>query len=93
MREIGVSVQGVALDYGAARAVAQSLAERAAGESMLVAWFDGRSGAGHPEVQECTGNKPGWLAYAESRGGNLRVNVNHHEFVFIFTAGAESQGG
>ncbi len=86
MREVEVSVHGVALDYAAARAVAQSLAEKANDEAMLVAWFDGKTGAGHPEVHECTGNKPGWLAYAESHGGNLRVNINDHEFVFIFVS-------
>ena len=50
---------------------------------MLVVWYDGATGKGHPDAQECTG-KPGWLAYAESHGGDIRVNINHHEFVFIF---------
>lgn len=87
MREVEVNVQGVSLDYAAARAVAQPLAEKAAGEVMLVAWFDGKAGKGHPDARECTG-KPGWLAYAESHGGDIQVNVNHHEFVFIFAPAA-----
>lgn len=92
MREVGVSVHGVALDYGAARAVAQPLAETAAGEAMLVAWFDGKNQLGYPQVQECTGDKPGWLAYAESHAGNLEVNVNGGEFIFVFAAGLQEQG-
>ena len=84
-----INVQAVALDYAAA----QALAGKAAGEAMLVAWFDGKNNAGYPEVQECTGNKPGWLAYAESHGGNLAVNINSGEFIFVFATGLEIQGG
>lgn len=93
VKEIAVSIQGVALDYAAAHILAGALAEKASGETMLVAWFDGKNKVGYPEVQECTGDKPGWLAYAESHGGNLEVNVNGGEFIFIFAAGLENQGG
>ncbi|MHB9100148.1 MAG: AF1514 family protein [Sulfuricella sp.] len=93
VKEIAVSIQGVALDYDAARAVAQLLAEKANGGAMLLAWFDGKSGVGYPQVQECTGTMPGWLAYAKSHGGNLRVNVNHHAFVFIFAVGPAPERG
>lgn len=93
VKEIAVSIQGVALDYAAAHILAIALAEKAAGETMLVAWFDGKNKVGYPEVQECTGDKPGWLAYAESHGGNLEVNVNGGEFIFVFATGLENQGG
>ena len=93
IKEIDVSVQGVALDYAAAHILAIALAEKAAGETMLVAWLDGKNKVGYPEVQECTGDKPGWLAYAESHGGNLKVNVNGGEFIFVFATGLENQRG
>ena len=54
-------------------------------EIVSVAWFDGKTGKGYPSVQECT-SKPGWLAYAENRGGEIKVNVNHYDFVFVFAA-------
>ena len=92
-KEIDVSVQGVALDYAVAHILASALAEKAAGETMLVAWFDGKNQTGYPEVQECTGDKPGWRAYAESHGGNLEVNINGGEFIFVFATGLENQGG
>ena len=93
IKEIDVSVQGVALDYDAARILAGALAEKAAGETMLVAWFDGKNNVGYPDVQECTGDKPGWRAYAESHGANLGVNINGGEFIFVFATGLENQGG
>lgn len=60
-KEIDVNVQGVALDYAAAHTLARALAEKAAGETMLVAWFDDKNKVGYPEAQECTGDKPGLL--------------------------------
>ena len=77
------------MDYTAAHA----LAVKAAGEAMLLAWYDGINNAGYPEVQECTGNRPGWLAYAESHGANLAVNINGGEFIFVFASELENQGG
>lgn len=83
MRIVELSTQDTALDWKAARAMAELAV--AAQEVMLVAWFDGKAGKCHPDAVECTG-KPGWLAYAESHGGNIRVNINHHEFIFIFAS-------
>lgn len=92
-REIEVSVLGAALDYATTHALADVLSKKVAMDAMLVAWFDGKNDAGYPVVQECTGDKSGWLAYAESHGGNLGVNINNGEFVFVFAAGLENQGG
>lgn len=92
-REINVSIQGLVLDYAIANTVASTLAEKAAGETMLVAWFDGKNNMGYPRARECTGDKPGWLAYAENHGGNLEVNVNGGEFIFVFATELENQGG
>ena len=83
MKIVELSTPSTSLDFNAARAMAESAATSVAQEAMLVAWFDGKNNKGHPDAVECTG-KPGWLAYAESHGGDIRVNINHHEFVFIF---------
>lgn len=93
MHTIDITIQGVPLDYAAAHALADVLSKKAARDAMLVAWFDGKNNVGYPQVQECTGDKPGWLAYAESHGGNLGVNINGGEFVFVFATGLENQGG
>jgi Cu+-exporting ATPase len=86
-KEIDVSVQGTALDYAAADALADVLAMKVARDVMLVAWFDGKNDVGYPAVQECTGDTPTWLAYAESHDGNLGVNINGGEFIFVFATG------
>ena len=93
IKEIDVSVRGVVLDYAAVHLLASTLAQKAAGEAMLVAWFDGKNQMGYPDVQECTGDKPGWRAYADSHGANLAVNINGGEFIFVFATELENQGG
>lgn len=64
---------------------------------MLLVWYDSKNNAGYPELKECTGNKPDWLAYAESHGANLAVNINGGEFFFATElenpTELENQGG
>ena len=56
--------------------------------AMLISWFDRKRGVFSPSVHCCT-DRPGWVDYAVSRGGNLTVDVNHHQYVFIFGGGPE----
>lgn len=51
---------------------------------MLMAWFDRNTGAFSPQVECCSEEKPGWVVYAESRGGNLTVDVNDGAYYFIY---------
>ena len=83
MRAVGLEVSGLKLDFGAAQALAESAAKRYAEDAMLLAWFDREQGRESPQVPECT-HKPGWLAYAESHGGNLKIDINRGVYVFIF---------
>lgn len=86
MQNIGLIVDGLELDFESAQALAKVAANHLVAGAMLLAWHDRPREKESPEVPECTG-KPGWLAYAEGHGGNIRVDINHGEFVFIFTAG------
>lgn len=97
MHTVDLTLPDVGLNFAAARAaadaVAQPLSAQVHGEPMLLAWFDGKNDVGYPQGQECTGTTPGWLAYAKSHGGDLRVNVNHHAFIFIFAVGLAPERG
>lgn len=85
LREIGLEVSGMELDFEAAQSLAQAAARRYAEDAMLLAWFDRSRGKESPQVPECR-HKPGWLAYAESHGGDLRIDVNRGAYVFIFAS-------
>jgi YHS domain-containing protein len=86
MPEIGLTVTGCDLDFDAAQRLARALASRQGAEPMLLAWFDRRREQASPNIPECQ-RLPGWLAYAQGHGGNLKVDINGGEYVFIFVSG------
>ena len=43
---------------------------------MLLAWYDRGAGTFSPRVTCCGDDKPAWLIYAESRGGDLIIDIN-----------------
>ncbi len=88
MREVGLEISGLEPDFAAAQALAQTVAQRYAEDAMPLAWFDRERGKESPEVPECQ-HKPGWLAYAESHGGDLKIDINHGAYVFIFATGKQ----
>lgn len=87
MREIELA-GGTELDFAAARALADAAAKQHAADAMLLAWFDRKQGRESPAVPECQ-HKPGWLAYAESHGGDIKVSINRGEYVFIYASGPQ----
>ena len=53
-------------------------------EVMLLAWFDRNTGEFSPPIPSCLEDRPGWLAYALSRGADLIISLNGEEYVFAF---------
>ena len=51
---------------------------------MLLAWYDREAGAFSPQVTCCGDDKPAWLIYAESRGGDLVIDINQEAYVFVY---------
>lgn len=73
------------LDYERAREAVEQRAKTYDSEPMLLAWYDRSRNKASPD-QSCEeeGGDPGWVNYAKGHGGNLTVNVNHGEYIFIF---------
>jgi hypothetical protein len=73
------------LEFDRAREAARKLARSYGTEAELLAWFDGKAGRYFPEAAECLeGTAPSWVQIAETKGGNLTVDVNHGTYVFVF---------
>jgi hypothetical protein len=81
---IDIEVTDASLDFARARAMAEATARREAADPMLLAWYDRDAGTFSPQAPCCTDDKPGWLVYAESRGGDLVIDLNREAFVFIY---------
>jgi hypothetical protein len=72
------------LDLTEARTLADRKAGEVSGDPMLLAWYDRKRGIFSPDVACCGEDKPAWLIYAESRGGNITVDINDEEYVFVY---------
>ncbi|MCF8083128.1 MAG: AF1514 family protein [Deltaproteobacteria bacterium] len=71
-------------DLKAARLIADQKASELASDPMLLAWYEAKTGRFSPDVECCSEFKPGWVVYAESRGGNVTISINDQEYVFIY---------
>jgi hypothetical protein len=81
---IDVNVPDGPLDFARARAIADRRAREMGADPMLLAWYDRGSGQFSPQVTCCGDDKPAWLIYAESRGGDLVIDINGEAYVFVY---------
>ena len=72
------------LDFYSARLLSDQKANEMIEKPMLMSWYDREAGRFSPDVTCCSEDKPGWVVYAESRGGNLSVTINNGQYVFIY---------
>ncbi len=84
METIRITIDNAEVDFDTSRKRSDDIASEKLKEPLLVAWYDGIAGLGHPDVQECT-DRPGWQVYAESRGGALTVDVNGGQCILIYS--------
>ena len=80
---IDLRVEGT-LDFSQAKSLARQKAGEIRDEPLLLAWFDRSRGLFSPHLTCCREEKPSWLTYAESRGGDLVICVNYLDYVFVF---------
>ena len=81
---IRVRVNDPELDYPGAKKIADLKAKERGHDPMLLAWYDRKPGRFSPNVECCGEEKPAWMIYAESRGGDITISVNDETFVFIY---------
>ena len=53
-------------------------------DAMMLAWFNRRSGEGFPDYDCGAADKAPWRVFADARGGNLTIDVNDGEFIFVY---------
>jgi len=71
-------------DLKSAKLIADQKVSELAAEPMLLAWYEAKSGRFSPDVECCSETKPGWVVYAESRGGDITIDINDQEYIFIY---------
>ncbi len=72
------------LDFNTARDRAKVEALAVNRNAMQLAWYNGQTGQGFPDYDCGSGDRPPWQVFADSRGGNLTIDVNDGTFIFIY---------
>lgn len=81
---VSIQLKETPPDLQAAKRIADQKASELAADPMLLAWYEAKSGQFSPNVECCSETKPGWVVYAESRGGNITIDINNQAYVFIY---------
>jgi hypothetical protein len=81
---IRLRFDGLSLEFIQAKTLATEKARALSKNAMLLSWCDRKAGRYHPTFECGTDTRPPWMVYAEARGGNLTIDINDGEFVFIY---------
>ena len=72
------------LDFVSIKQLADDKAKEFTSQPMLLAWYNGKTGDFVPKAECGSGPKPGWIVYAETRGGDIVIDINEERYVFIY---------
>ena len=81
---VKLEVDDPKLAFTTAKDIAKQKAKELCYDPMLLSWFNGETGESYPDADCGPGDKPAWIVYAESRGGDLTVEINQGSYIFIF---------
>jgi hypothetical protein len=83
-KHIELEVDQPGLDFAAAKDRARQKAKEICADPMLLSWYQGKTGESYPNLDCGPGDKPAWIVYAASRGGDLTIDINAGQYVFIY---------
>ncbi|MEE4262623.1 MAG: AF1514 family protein [Desulfobacteraceae bacterium] len=83
-RLIALHSENTNLDFEEAKDFAKQKAAETSADVMLLSWYQGKTGQSYPNLECGPGDKPAWIVYAESRGGDLTIDINNGQYVFIY---------
>jgi hypothetical protein len=81
---VSVRTEHERLDFTRAKQIADEKAKEFSQDPMLMAWYEASTGIFSPNVECCSEHKPGWVVYAESRGGRITIDINDEAYIFIY---------
>ena len=83
-QHIKIEIDNPELDFAEAKEIAKQRAKEICDDPMLLSWYQGKTGESYPNLECGPGDKPAWITYAESRGGDITIDINDEEYVFIY---------
>jgi len=82
-KQIKINI-GDDLDFLKAKNIAKQKIKEYCTDAMLLSWFNGKTGEYYPTIKCGSSDKPAWILNAEARGGDITININEGEYIFIF---------
>lgn len=83
-RLIELTMDEPGLDFAEIKDLAKQKAKETCSDPMLLSWYNRDTGEAYPKVECGVREKPAWIIFAESRGGDLTIDVNDGQYVFIY---------
>ena len=83
-KHIALKIDDPDLDFVKAMDLARQKAKESCDDPMLLSWYQGKTGDSYPNLECGPGDKPAWIVFAESRGGDLTIDINAGQYVFIY---------
>ena len=84
METISLNSEDPELDLASASALAKQKARAIDRNAMLLSYHSGKTGEYWPTYDCGGGDRPPWLVFAESRGYNLKIDINNGEYEFFY---------
>ena len=72
------------LEFIRAKDIAKQKAKEICEDPMLLSWYQGDTGESYPDIECGRGDQPAWIVYAESRGGDITIDINKGQYIFIY---------
>jgi hypothetical protein len=83
-KHIKLEIDNMDLDFAEAKNLAKQKAKETSADPTLLSWYQGKTGESYPNLECGPGDKPAWIVYAESRGGDLTIDINEGQYGFIY---------
>jgi hypothetical protein len=83
-KHIALKIDDPNLDFTKAKDLAKQKVKEICDDPMLLSWYQGKTGESYPNLECGPGDKPAWIVFAESRGGDLTIDINAGQYVFIY---------
>jgi hypothetical protein len=81
---VALTVDDPELDLPSASAMAKEKARELDSNAMMLSYHSTKTGEYWPNHDCGSDTKPPWIVFAESRGYNLKIDINNGEFEFYY---------
>ncbi len=84
METLTLEINDPDLDLTGASAIAKTNARSINSNAMMLSYHSAKTGEFWPHFDCGGGDRPPWVVFAEARGYNLKIDINHGEFEFYY---------